>query len=111
MSIDYIFNKIKMFTSLVCLFVFIKGDWFTETHLDAEKGQLTVVAGVKTEGEYALSITARTRDSADAPNTVLNYLLTTEENEDDGTKKLCCIARNNPSEYSENKKKLRKYLS
>lgn len=93
-----------MFTSIVCLFVCLlafKGDWFTETHLDAEKGKLTVVAGVKTEGEYALSITARTRDSADAPNTVLNYLLTTEENEDDGTRKLCSSARNNPSEYSE----------
>ncbi|XP_045212506.2 kyphoscoliosis peptidase-like isoform X2 [Mercenaria mercenaria] len=56
---------------------------FSETHVDADKGKLTVVANVKTEGEYALSITAKPKQSGDNPETVLNYLLTTNKNEDD----------------------------
>ncbi|XP_045211204.2 hillarin-like [Mercenaria mercenaria] len=54
-----------------------------ETHVDPKKGKLTIIASVKADGEYALSLTAKPKQSSDKPDTVLIYLLTTDKHEDD----------------------------
>ncbi|XP_045158893.2 kyphoscoliosis peptidase-like [Mercenaria mercenaria] len=55
----------------------------TETHVDEVSGKLHVKAGIKKEGEYALSIIARDKQNGQRYSRIINYLLTTKSFEED----------------------------
>jgi hypothetical protein len=60
----------------------------TQTRVDEVHGKLHVTAGVKMEGEYALSIKARNKQTDEDFSGIANYLLSSNLTEEESKKNM-----------------------